>query len=70
MEITLEHFGIPVLVTLQNQGTERAPGLMDGEEIRMEGKHPRFQLQKARGCAGYFSRGSLKNTCPLKQLLV
>lgn len=52
MEMTLEHFGIPRLLTLQNQGTERAPGLTDGEEIRMEGKYPRFQLQKARGCAG------------------
>lgn len=70
MEMTLEHFGIPTLVTLQNQGTERAQGLTDGEGIRMEGKYPRFQLQKSPGCAGYFSLCSLRNTCPLKQLLV
>lgn len=46
MEITLEHFGIPTLLILQNQGTERAPGLMDGEEMRMEGKHPRLNCRK------------------------
>lgn len=64
MEMTLEHFGIPRLLTLQNQGTERAPGLTDGEEIRMEGKY--IQGFSCRKHEAVQDIRSLKNPCPLK----